>query len=177
MLGERPSDVGEQLRAVERLHLDARAEDAVRRASSHSTSISRSRDSPASAVAFEQSSRCTETPRPRVTKPMIASPGTGVQHGEAHHHVVEALDVDARAAPGAGAGRAGPQHGRRELLLARRREVALQALDDAPARSMALADRRVERVEVRRSELGRRPPQRARGDGASGRGGPRGEAP
>src|SRR5258708_6382039 len=30
-------------------------------------------------TALAQSVRCTETPRPRVTKPMISSPGTGVQ--------------------------------------------------------------------------------------------------
>jgi hypothetical protein len=30
--------------------------------------------------AFVQSARCTDTPFPRVTKPMIGSPGTGVQH-------------------------------------------------------------------------------------------------
>ena len=28
---------------------------------------------------FAQSARCTETPAPRVTQPMISSPGTGVQ--------------------------------------------------------------------------------------------------
>ena len=31
-------------------------------------------------AALAQSVRCTDTPRPRVTKPMISSPGTGVQH-------------------------------------------------------------------------------------------------
>ena len=33
----------------------------------------------ASATALEQSSRCTETPRPWVMKPMMVSPGTGEQ--------------------------------------------------------------------------------------------------
>ena len=46
---------------------------------SHSTSISRSPLPPASDTALAQSARCTDTPRPRVTKPMISSPGTGVQ--------------------------------------------------------------------------------------------------
>ena len=31
-------------------------------------------------AALTQSVRCTETPEPWVTKPMISSPGTGVQH-------------------------------------------------------------------------------------------------
>ena len=49
---------------------------------SHSTSMSRSRDRLASEAALAQSARCTETPRPRVTNPMISSPGTGVQQRE-----------------------------------------------------------------------------------------------
>ncbi len=44
----------------------------------HSTSISRS-GWLSSDSALVQSARCTETPLPRVTKPMIGSPGTGVQ--------------------------------------------------------------------------------------------------
>ena len=32
-----------------------------------------------SSLAFGQSRRCTDTPRPRVTKPMMSSPGTGLQ--------------------------------------------------------------------------------------------------
>ena len=32
-----------------------------------------------SSSAFGQSARCTDTPRPRVTKPKILSPGTGLQ--------------------------------------------------------------------------------------------------
>ena len=47
--------------------------------SAHVTSISRS-GSRSSVCAFGQSVRWTETPCPRVTKPMISSPGTGVQH-------------------------------------------------------------------------------------------------
>lgn len=33
-----------------------------------------------SVATFLQSARCTETPAPRVTKPTMSSPGTGVQH-------------------------------------------------------------------------------------------------
>ena len=48
--------------------------------SSHSTSISRSRLAGRRATRRWRSRlRCTDTPRPRVTKPMISSPGTGVQ--------------------------------------------------------------------------------------------------
>ena len=43
------------------------------------TSIRRS-GSRCSDFAFGQSTRCTHTPCPRVTNPMISSPGTGVQH-------------------------------------------------------------------------------------------------
>ena len=47
---------------------------------SQSTSMSRSPCPSASDTALAQSARWTETPRPRVTKPRISSPGTGVQH-------------------------------------------------------------------------------------------------
>ena len=46
---------------------------------SHSTSRIRSGWDRRAAM-FAQSARCTETPSPRVTKPTISSPGTGVQH-------------------------------------------------------------------------------------------------
>ena len=49
---------------------------------SQSTSMSRSLWPVDSDTAFAQSARCTDTPRPRVTNPMISSPGTGVQHRE-----------------------------------------------------------------------------------------------
>ena len=44
------------------------------------TGTSRSGSWCSRARRFTQSCRCTETPLPRVTKPLIASPGTGVQH-------------------------------------------------------------------------------------------------
>ena len=49
---------------------------------SHSTSIMRAVWAAASETALAQSARCTLTPRPRVMKPMISSPGTGVQQRE-----------------------------------------------------------------------------------------------
>ena len=48
--------------------------------SSHSTSISRFAWPVARATPFAQSLRCIETPLPLVTKPIISSGGTGVQH-------------------------------------------------------------------------------------------------
>ena len=68
----------------------------------------------ASAFAFGQSARCTLTPCPRVTNPMISSPGTGVQHRPSRTHTSRgAPDDDAlrdvvrrRSAPAA---RAGPR--------------------------------------------------------------------
>ena len=45
----------------------------------HDTSIMRS-ESPIRERTLVQSERWTETPLPRVTKPTISSPGTGVQH-------------------------------------------------------------------------------------------------
>ena len=48
---------------------------------------------------FTQSARCTDTPWPRVTKPMISSPGTGVQHRDSRTHTSGApVDHDARVA-------------------------------------------------------------------------------
>ena len=44
----------------------------------HATSTIRSAR-PRRSAAFVQSTRCTEMPPPRVTKPMMSSPGTGVQ--------------------------------------------------------------------------------------------------
>ena len=69
----------------------------------HSTSISRS-GWLSSDSALVQSARCTETPLPRVTKPMIGSPGTGVQQRASLTHTsAVADDDDARVAAAAGA--------------------------------------------------------------------------
>ena len=79
LLGQRRGDVAQQPGPVEGLHLDATPrtcrrvvlvpldlDEAVALAAGSDT-------------ALAQSARCTDTPRPRVTKPMISSPGTGVQ--------------------------------------------------------------------------------------------------
>ena len=50
------------------------------RLSSHSTSINRFACPEAKATPLAQSLRWMETPLPRVTKPIISSGGTGVQH-------------------------------------------------------------------------------------------------
>ncbi len=53
--------------------------DAADRSPSHCTSMMRFGSFFRSA-ALGQSARCTLTPRPRVTNPMMSSPGTGLQH-------------------------------------------------------------------------------------------------
>ena len=79
LVGQHPRDVGEQPVAVERLDLELHEEDRLRTSAPTRPRSIRSgwasRDS-----ALVQSVRCTDTPLPRVTKPMIGSPGTGVQH-------------------------------------------------------------------------------------------------
>ena len=115
---------------------------------SHSTSMKRWVCAE-SASAFAQSVRCTDTPRPRVTKPMISSPGTGVQHRDKpHHDVVEALDVHADGAAPLGTRRARRAvRGDRQLLLAAE-QLALDALRDGLRADVTLADRGVQRVDV-----------------------------
>ena len=80
LVGQHPGDVGEQPVAVQRLDLELHEEHA-----GAPTAPTRPRSMPvrlavSSDSALVQSVRCTETPLPRVTKPMIGSPGTGVQH-------------------------------------------------------------------------------------------------
>ena len=78
---------------------------------------------------------------------LVAGDG-GAAAGQAHHHVVEALDVDAD-----GPGPQGPRRVRRpgggdgQLLLAAP-QLPLDPLGDRPGRHVALADRGVERLEV-----------------------------
>ena len=115
-------------------------------------------------TALAQSVRCTETPRPRVTKPMISSPGhRRAAPREAHHHVVEAFDV--HTAPSRAAG-CGPAGGRctvtGQLLLAAAQLAAARAARPpwprrGPRRSRRAAPR------GRRSSASRRP-TRARGE-------------
>ena len=70
--------------------------------------MSRSRDRLASEAALAQSARCTDTPRPWVTKPTISSPGhRRAAPGQPDHHVVETLDVDADGRAPARAGAVG----------------------------------------------------------------------
>ncbi len=68
----------------------------------HSTSTSRS-GCDLRLEAFVQSARCTETPAPRVTKPRIASPGTGVQHLASLTHTSEIPRTMTPASPPAAA--------------------------------------------------------------------------
>ena len=123
----------------------------------HSTSSSLS-GCDLSDAAFVQSRRCTETPPPLVTKPRIASGGTGVQRfGE--------LDPDVRGPPHDDAGVAAHRglrthsaasdlHALGEVLL-RPALAAVQDLDDAAydglGAQVALADGGVERGDVGRA--------------------------
>ena len=117
---------------------------------SHSTSMTRSLWPVDSDTAFAQSARCTDTPRPRVTKPTISSPGTGVQHRDRRTitssrpstwmpRVVGALALPRRA------------DGDGQLLLGLLLALAQDAADplgDRRARDMVVADRDVEALEV-----------------------------
>ena len=115
---------------------------------SHSTSMSRSA-CPTSPAAFAQSVRCTDTPRPRVTNPMISSPGTGVQHRDSRTMTSSRPSTCTPVARrsrrrGVSGGRDG---GDGQLLLPAA-QLAVEALHDALRRHVALADRGVERLEV-----------------------------
>ena len=50
---------------------------------------------------FTQSTRCTDTPWPWVTKPVIWSPGTGVQHRDRRTHTSGAPVTSTPESPGA----------------------------------------------------------------------------
>ena len=98
-----------------------------------------------------QSPRCTETPAPRVTKPMISSPGTGVQHRASFDQTsVDALDDDAGVAAGVRLRRSG---GRRAARASARSSaapssppyVSISRRTTACALTCALADRGVQR--------------------------------
>ena len=84
-----------------------------------------------------QSPRCTETPLPRVTKPMIGSPGTGVQHLASLTQT--SLSTPLTTTPGsprARPGQAGRRGGLGEVLLGAllAAEGLDEALDDARRR-------------------------------------------
>ena len=99
--------------------------------------------------ALVQSRRCTDTPLPRVTKPRMSSPGTGVQHRAS---LTQTSAMPLTTTPGspcaARLGRAVDRHGglgdvlARALLAADRGD---EARDDVLGRDVALADRGVER--------------------------------
>src|SRR6266571_7391387 len=59
-------------------------------------------------LTFTQSVRCTDTPLPRVTKPAILSPGTGVQHLDSLAQTSAAPSTDTPESPTAGRGTGGP---------------------------------------------------------------------
>ena len=103
LVGQDPGDVGEQPGPVERLDLDRRPGRPRTAVGAHSTSMIRS-GCAGSESTLTQSLRCTETPLPRVTKPMIGSPGhRRAAAGQLDPDVVDALDDDARVAVARGA--------------------------------------------------------------------------
>ena len=79
LVGQHAGDVGEQPGAVEGLDLD-RTRKTEASDGAQSTSTMRSSWVSLRSARLTQSARCTETPWPRVTKPRMSSPGTGVQH-------------------------------------------------------------------------------------------------
>ena len=78
VVGQRAGDVRQQPRPVQRLDLDRDQEHRVLGRATSSTSTRRSCCA-LSCATLAQLVRCTDTPCPRVTKPTISSPGTGVQ--------------------------------------------------------------------------------------------------
>ena len=93
---DRLGHLGEQARAVEAVHAHLDAPAAPSASVSHCTSMRRAGSC---SKVFAQSFRCTVTPRPRVTKPITSSPGSGAQQrGEAHQHVGLPAHADARRA-------------------------------------------------------------------------------
>src|SRR5262249_34529792 len=132
---------------------------------SHSTSMSRSAWPSASETALAQSARWTETPRPRVTNPMISSPGTGVQHRDSRTNTSSRPSTCTPAGPrggrgprraaargaAGGAGPAGLADGGRQGLLGPGADLP-QRLGHPGGRGLGrhvvLADRRVHGVEI-----------------------------
>ena len=107
LVREDPRDVAEQAVAVERLDLELDEEDA-RRARRPLDVDEPVRLAAAGTRRWCSRRRCTETPLPRVTKPMIGSPGTGVQHlASLTQHVGRADDDDPGIAGCAGVRGAG----------------------------------------------------------------------
>ena len=151
---------------------------APERSPSQSTSIRRVAWSLISDTALAQSARCTLTPRPRVTKPMISSPGTGVQQLARRTSTSSRPSTWTPTLSDSRAVAARPQHGRRQLLVVvAAAEAPGDALGDAARRHVVLADRRQQRVEVDVAELGDHRLELVRRSTSAAPAGPRGGAP
>ena len=94
-------------------------------------------------TALAQSARCTVTPRPRVMKPMISSPGTGVQQRDRRTITSSRPSTCTPTRRAAPALAAGLRDGDGELLLLlAAAERPGDALRHRPARHVVLADGR-----------------------------------
>ena len=154
LVGQHPGDVGEQPVAVERLDLQLHEEHAAgRRRPLDLDDPLRLREQGFGVGAV---GRCTETPLPRVTKPRIASPGTGVQQRASLTHT-SAMPLTTTPGSPAGGGRPGRDGAgglgdvlAGALLAADRGD---QARHDVLGGDVALADRGVQRVDVLLAQL------------------------
>ena len=115
--------------------------------------------------ALVQSARCTDTPLPRVTKPMIGSPGTGVQQRASLTQTSAVPSTTTPGSPCAAPHRAaigvvglGEVLGRALLAAERGHEPAHDVLGG----DVALADRGIQGVDVLVAQLGREAGQRSR---------------
>ncbi len=86
-------DVREQACAVECLDLD-RGQEPWLSFGDQCTATTRSGSDWTRCWMFTQSVRCTDTPLPLVTKPVILSPGTGVQHFDSRAQTSAAPSTD-----------------------------------------------------------------------------------
>ena len=162
VVGQHPGDVRQQPVAVERLDLDLHEEDAGRRRRPLDL------DDPvrlgaAAPPTLPQSSRCTETPLPRVTKPMIGSPGTGVQQRASLTQTSSMPLTTTPGSPVRGAPRpasAWSASARSSSAPASPPSACTSRCDDAGRRHVALADRRVQAGDVEVAHLGRQRDQR-----------------
>ena len=83
--GQRSSDIGKKPDPVGCFHLDGDPESEASD-SAQCTATMRSCCLWVRCVRFTQSARCTDTPWPWVTNPVISSPGTGLQHLDSRTH-------------------------------------------------------------------------------------------
>ena len=116
---------------------------------------SSARGRPCSDFTFVQSARCTETPLPRVTKPTISSPGTGVQHFASLTRMSGAPRTSTPESPPRGcrgtSDAAGGRSARSSVSFAR--DERRHLLDHRLRGDVALADRGVERRHVLVAQL------------------------